>query len=223
MKHDSFNESAEMYMKTIAELDDHGKPVPISALAGRLGVSAVSATEIIHRLEHNGLIAHFPYKGVALTNPGRQQAVEVIRSHRLWECFLTDRLGISWQEAHDLACRLEHATDAVVTDALEVYLGHPPPAPTVIPFPPPTARWLTRPTGRWRRCNPAHRPSSPHLSGEPRTAGLSGGNGTAGGHARHAARGDALPRAAGAAHRLRRVLCRQEATGQIFVQTAEAQ
>jgi len=125
MKHDSFNESAEMYMKTIAELADEGKPVPISALAGRLGVSAVSATEMVHRLEHNGLIAHYPYKGVALTDPGRRQAVEVIRSHRLWECFLTDHLGLAWQEAHDLACRLEHATDAVVTDALEVYLGHP--------------------------------------------------------------------------------------------------
>lgn len=135
MKHDSFNESAEMYMKTIAELGDADKPVPISALAGRLGVSAVSATEMIHRLEHNGLIAHYPYKGVALTDPGRRQAVEVIRSHRLWECFLTGHLGISWQEAHDLACRLEHATDAVVTDALEVYLGHPATCPHGNPIP----------------------------------------------------------------------------------------
>lgn len=148
MKHDSFNESAEMYMKTIAELGDDGKPVPISALAGRLGVSAVSATEMIHRLEHNGLIAHFPYKGVALTDPGRQQAVEVIRSHRLWECFLTDRLGISWQEAHDLACRLEHATDAVVTDALEVYLGHPAACPHGNPIP----------TADGSLANPADRP-----------------------------------------------------------------
>ena len=137
MKHDSFNESAEMYMKTIAELAAAGTPVPISALAGRLGVSAVSATEMIHRLEHNGLIAHYPYKGVALTDPGRRQAVEVIRSHRLWECFLTDHLGISWQAAHDLACRLEHATDAVVTDALEVYLGHPATCPHGNPIPRP--------------------------------------------------------------------------------------
>lgn len=135
MKHDSFNESAEMYMKTIAELANEGKPVPISALAGRLGVSAVSATEMIHRLEHHGLIAHYPYKGVALTDPGRRQAVEVIRSHRLWECFLTDRLGISWQQAHDLACRLEHASDAVVTDALEVYLGRPATCPHGNPIP----------------------------------------------------------------------------------------
>ena len=135
MKHDSFNESAEMYMKTIAELAVDSKPVPISALAGRLGVSAVSATEMIHRLEHNGLIAHYPYKGVALTDPGRQQAVVVIRSHRLWECFLTYHLGLAWQEAHDLACRLEHATDAVVTDALEVYLGYPATCPPGNPIP----------------------------------------------------------------------------------------
>lgn len=135
MKHDSFNESAEMYMKAVAELAVDRRPVPISALAGRLGVSVVSATEMIHRLEHNGLIAHYPYKGVMLTDPGRQQAVEVIRSHRLWECFLTDHLGLAWQEAHDLACRLEHATEAVVTDALDAYLGYPAACPHGNPIP----------------------------------------------------------------------------------------
>lgn len=135
MKHDSFNESAEMYLKTVSELAVGDTPVAISALAGRLGVSAVSATEMVHRLQENGLIAHRPYKGITLTEDGRHQAAGVIRSHRLWECFLVDHLQLPWDEVHELACRLEHATDPQVTDALDVYLDNPLTCPHGSPIP----------------------------------------------------------------------------------------
>lgn len=125
MKHDSFNESIEMYVKTMGELAPGGDDVAISALARRLGVSTVSATEMVHRLEDQGLVAHTPYKGVRLTDEGRDFATRVKRSHQMWERFLVDRLGLPWEQVHDLACRLEHATDDVVTEALAAYLGHP--------------------------------------------------------------------------------------------------
>ncbi|WP_343398758.1 metal-dependent transcriptional regulator [Promineifilum sp.] len=136
MKHDSFNESAEMYLKTVSELAEGGAPVPISALADRLGVSPVSATEMIHRLQGNGLVAHRPYKGILLTDDGHRRAADVIRSHRLWECFLVDHLGLPWNEVHDLACRLEHASDRQVTDALDGFLGCPATCPHGNPIPP---------------------------------------------------------------------------------------
>jgi DtxR family Mn-dependent transcriptional regulator len=125
MKHESFNESAEMYLKTVSELAGPEGLTPISALAERLGVSAVSATEMIHRLQEHGLIVHQPYRGVGLTEAGQQVAHEVVRRHRLWECFLFERLGLPWAEVHDYACRLEHATVPAVTEALDAYLGHP--------------------------------------------------------------------------------------------------
>ncbi len=136
MKHDSFNESAEMYLKTVSELAESGAPVPISALADRLGVSPVSATEMVHRLQGNGLVAHRPYKGILLTDNGYRQAADVIRNHRLWECFLVDHLGLSWHEVHDFACRLEHASDPQVTDALDSFLGYPATCPHGNPIPP---------------------------------------------------------------------------------------
>lgn len=135
MKHEPFNESAEMYLKTVSELTVGDAPVAISALAGRLGVSAVSATEMVHRLQESGLIDHRPYKGITLTKDGRQQAAGVIRSHRLWECFLVDHLKLPWDEVHELACRLEHATDPQVTDALDVYLDYPLTCPHGSPIP----------------------------------------------------------------------------------------
>ena len=135
MKHNSFNESAEMYLKTVSELGVGDAPVPISALADRLDISTVSATEMVHRLQDHGLLNHRPYRGVSLTDEGRRQATDIVRSHRLWECFLTDHLSLPWAAVHDLACRLEHATDSRVTEALEDYLGHPDSCPHGNPIP----------------------------------------------------------------------------------------
>lgn len=135
MKHDSFNESAEMYLKTVSELAVAGDPVPISALAGRLGVSPVSATEMVHRLQDHGLVDHRPYKGISLTADGYRQAADVIRSHRLWERFLVDQLDLPWDKAHAFACRLEHASDPQVTEALDRFLGRPATCPHGNPIP----------------------------------------------------------------------------------------
>lgn len=135
MKHDSFNESIEMYVKTMGELSPGGDDIAIAALARWLGVSTVSATEMVHRLEDQGLLTHTPYKGIRLTAQGRAFATRLKRSHQMWERFLVDRLGLPWAEVHDLACRLEHATEEVVTEALADYLGHPETCPHGNPIP----------------------------------------------------------------------------------------
>ncbi len=136
MKHEPFNESTEMYLKTIIELAEEEKsPVPISALAERMGVSNVSATEMVHRLGKQGLLEHAPYKGVSLSDSGRQRATAIIRAHHMWECFLAGQLNLPWEKTHDFACRLEHATDTAVTEALAVYLDRPQRCPHGNPIP----------------------------------------------------------------------------------------
>ena len=130
-----FGESTEMYLKTIAELANEGEPVPVTSVADRLGISTVSASEMIHRLEARNFVRHQPYKGVYLTDVGRREANGVIRRQRLWECFLNTELGIPWEGVHDLACRLEHATDPIVTEALADFLRHPATCPHGNPIP----------------------------------------------------------------------------------------
>jgi DtxR family Mn-dependent transcriptional regulator len=138
MKHDSFNESTEMYLKTVVELaNGAGEPVPISALADRLGVSTVSATEMVHRLQDQQLLAHTPYKGVSLTEKGQHWATALIRAHHMWECFLVEKLKMPWEKAHDYACQLEHATETAVTEALAAYLNQPTTCPHGNPIPSP--------------------------------------------------------------------------------------
>ena len=136
MKHEPFNESTEMYLKTISELAEKEEaPVPISALAERMGVSNVSATEMVHRLGEQGLLQHEPYKGVSLSIMGKQRATAIIRTHHMWECFLAGKLQLPWEQVHDFACRLEHATDTAVTEALAAYLDQPQRCPHGNPTP----------------------------------------------------------------------------------------
>jgi DtxR family Mn-dependent transcriptional regulator len=129
-------ESREMYLKSIYELSTADEAlVPVSMLAKRVGVSPVSAAEMVKRLEEYGAITHTPYRGVALTETGLQRALIVIRRQRLWGRFLADRLKIRWSLVYDLSCRLEHATDAAVTEALAEFLGHPTICPHGHPIP----------------------------------------------------------------------------------------
>jgi len=120
-----FDESVEMYLKTIAELSVMMDPVPVTQLARKLGISTVSASEMVHRLEEQSLLHHTPYKGVRMTEQGLREANAVIRRHQLWEVFLYEKLGLSWSAVHDLACQLEHIPSPVLVEALNDYLGNP--------------------------------------------------------------------------------------------------
>jgi DtxR family Mn-dependent transcriptional regulator len=129
------SESIEMYLKSIRELEISQSPVAISQLAQRLGVSSPSTIEMVKRLAEQDLVTHTPYKGVELTEKGRKRAHNILRRHRLWERFLTDKLGLAWESVHDFACRLEHATAPEVTNALADFLGHPATCPHGNPIP----------------------------------------------------------------------------------------
>jgi DtxR family Mn-dependent transcriptional regulator len=107
----------------------------LDKLAERLGVTPVSANEMVKRLEEQGLVSHTPYKGVGLTKKGREAACSVIRRQRLWECFLYDHLKIEWAQVYEFACSLEHATAPEVTEALAGFLGDPKTCPRGNPIP----------------------------------------------------------------------------------------
>ncbi len=129
-----FTESTEMYLKAMVELGA-GEVVAVGRLAGRLGVTNVSANEMVHRLTESGLVSHTPYKGVALTKKGQTAACSVLRRQRLWECFLYEHLKIEWAKLYELACSLEHATAPEVTEALADFLGDPKFCPRGNPIP----------------------------------------------------------------------------------------
>jgi len=135
MKDTRYSESVEMYLKTLATLGRAGEPVPVARIAERLDITSVSANEMMQRLSREHLVAHQPYKGVSLTQAGRDLAHNVIRRERLWERFLVDHLKLDWARAHEWACQLEHATAPEVIDALDAFLGLPAECPQGNPIP----------------------------------------------------------------------------------------
>jgi len=123
------------YLKAIYALEAAGERVTTSALATRMGVSAPSATAMTKRLAELGLVERAPYRGVALTEEGRSGALEVIRHHRLLERYLVDRLGLSLDEVHAEADRLEHALSEELEAKIDAELGYPTHDPHGDPIP----------------------------------------------------------------------------------------
>jgi DtxR family Mn-dependent transcriptional regulator len=131
----AFSLHVENYLKNIYLLQSHYARVPTAALAERLGVSSPSVTSMVRKLARMGLLAHEPYKGVSLTRRGEVAALRIIRAHRLWEAYLVEAVGLSWDQAHVEAERLEHALSDELADRLDEMLDHPETDPHGHPIP----------------------------------------------------------------------------------------
>jgi DtxR family Mn-dependent transcriptional regulator len=123
------------YLKAIYALESAGERVTTSALARRMRVSAPSATAMTKRLDELGQVERLPYRGVALTDEGRRNALEVLRHHRLLERYLVDRLGLSLDEVHAEAELLEHALSEELEARIDEELGYPTHDPHGDPIP----------------------------------------------------------------------------------------
>jgi DtxR family Mn-dependent transcriptional regulator len=114
----------EEYLEAIYKRQKNEKMASTSVLAKDLGVSLPAVTDMLRRLESEGLIEYVANKGAALTADGNERAISVVRRHRLWERFLTDILGLKWNRVHNEACRLEHATSPETEEKLASLLGN---------------------------------------------------------------------------------------------------
>ena len=127
--------AVEDYLKAVYALGAEGKRATTSALAERMHVSAPSATAMMKRLAELGLVERAPYRGVVLTDRGRLCALEVLRHHRLLERYLADSLGMSLDEVHAEADRLEHVLSEELEARIDEVLGHPTHDPHGDPIP----------------------------------------------------------------------------------------
>jgi DtxR family Mn-dependent transcriptional regulator len=127
--------AVEDYLKAIYKLEEAKRPVPTTALASELGLSAASVTNMVKGLAGRGLLAHEPYRGVTLTPAGRRAALRIIRRHRVIEAYLIARLGYTWDRVHGEAERLEHAASDELVDRMARALGEPVHDPHGAPIP----------------------------------------------------------------------------------------
>ena len=134
--HTHFDESNEEYLEAIYRLEREGPGVTNSALASELGVAPPSVSGMLKKLAAEGYVQHQARGGVQLTRKGLEIAVHVVRRNRLAEVFLTQILGLPWDQVYDEACRLEHAISARVEERLIAVLGDPKYCPHGRPIPP---------------------------------------------------------------------------------------
>jgi len=126
-------EAEEEYLQTLFWLFEAGLPMTGANVARAMQLSAPTVSEMLGRLERDGYIERASDRSVAFTDDGRAQAEEVVSRHRLIERFLTDIVGVPWDDVHEEAEHLEHAMTprfeayvrASVGDAKTCPHGHP--------------------------------------------------------------------------------------------------
>ena len=144
MSQQPLTEAIEHYLREIYKLGAGGEPVSVSALARAQEVSAASASAMVKKLAALDLAEHAPYGGITLTPAGEQVALEVIRHHRLLELYLAETLGVSVDDVHEEADRLEHAISEELEARIDKALGYPTHDPHGDPIPDANLEWPSR-------------------------------------------------------------------------------
>ena len=135
------SEAIQDYLKGIYKLQEAGGRATVTALARDQGVSPASASAMLKKLAVLGLLEHEPYRGARLTPAGAKVALEVIRHHRLLELYLADTLGLSVDDVHVEADRLEHVISEELEARIDKALGFPTHDPHGDPIPDANLEW----------------------------------------------------------------------------------
>jgi DtxR family transcriptional regulator, iron-dependent repressor len=123
MSHDQATVAEEEYLQIMFWLEEAGLPITGANIARAMQLSAPTVHEMIGRLERDGYVDRLADKSLAFTTDGREHAQAIVRRHRLIERFLTDVLGVPWDEVHEEAERLEHAMSPVLEERMMAAIG----------------------------------------------------------------------------------------------------
>lgn len=124
----------QLYEKATTEKKEE-KHISNNVLAEYLGHTPQTANETIKKLAKKDLLIYKPYKGCILTKKGKEVGLRLVRIHRLWEVFLVEKLNYTWEEVHQEAEQLEHATSKNLEKKLYYFLKEPNYCPHGNPIP----------------------------------------------------------------------------------------
>jgi DtxR family transcriptional regulator, Mn-dependent transcriptional regulator len=108
----------EEYLETLFWLFEAGLPMTGANLSRAMQLSAPTVHEMIGRLERDGYIVRDADRTIDFTPSGREHAERLVSRHRMIERFLTDVVGVPWDDVHEEAEHLEHA----MTPRFEAYV-----------------------------------------------------------------------------------------------------
>jgi DtxR family Mn-dependent transcriptional regulator len=123
MSSDTATVAEEEYLQILFWLQEAGLPMTGANIARAMQLSAPTVHEMVGRLERDGYITRDKGRTIAFTESGAEHAEGIVRRHRLIERFLTDVLGVPWDEVHEEAERLEHAMSPVLEQRMLAAIG----------------------------------------------------------------------------------------------------
>jgi DtxR family transcriptional regulator, Mn-dependent transcriptional regulator len=106
------------YLESLFWLFEAGLPMTGANLARAMQLSAPTVSEMLARLERDGFISRQSNRAISFTDEGRADAERIVSRHRMIERFLTDIVGVPWDDVHEEAEKLEHA----MTPRFEAYI-----------------------------------------------------------------------------------------------------
>ena len=116
-------DAEEEYLQTLFWLQEAELPMTGANVARSMQLSPPTVHEMIGRLIDDGYVARNADKSLSFTDDGLGHAQAIVKRHRLIERFLTDVLGIPWDEVHEEAERLEHAMSPVLEERMMAAIG----------------------------------------------------------------------------------------------------
>lgn len=158
-------ESTEDGLKHLYKARRFGRTPTLESLAGAVGISTAGAARLLDRMQEARLVRDDD--PLRLTDAGDAYALQVIRTHRLWERYLADRTGLSPGAWHAEAEAREHELSAAEVEVLAARLGHPRYDPHGDPIPTATGE-IPAPVGRsLADLAPGARGTIVHVEDEP--------------------------------------------------------
>lgn len=119
------NISKEDYLSTIYKNRDSDGIIKGNQIAEKMEISNAAVTDMLKKLSNDGFVDHERYRGIKLTGEGEEYARNMVRRHRIWEVFLHQVVGLSWDKVHDEAENLEHSSSDELISRMEEMLDFP--------------------------------------------------------------------------------------------------
>ena len=117
------NESQEMYLEVIYNIDQKNEAIRSIDIAKELGYSKPSVSRAINKLKKDGLIDQEPYGHITMTDAGRKLAEKIKNKHIYLTEYLCLSLGLSRELAEKDACRMEHVVSKETMIAVKEYVA----------------------------------------------------------------------------------------------------
>ena len=115
------HKTIEEYIETIFILEQQEGRAQTGMIASRMGVKPPTITEMLQKLEREGLIHYESYTGATLTRSGKKMARELMQKHRIIADLL-EILGIDYKQAETDACQIEHHVSPEALKRLEQFV-----------------------------------------------------------------------------------------------------